>query len=178
MRSRSCPHYLERHMPPLLKPYECSLLVLDNAGTSDSRDSTAVVVASWNRILQAAALCEIPVFIAHRVEAHESSFSPKSPLQQVHSPPMPGNPWGETPLGLALARAGRMSLLICGYWLDECVTFTSLYALGEGYDVYLATDASPPLENSEQHVAISRLVQAGIVPTTTRQVIREWAREI
>src|SRR5690242_11311792 len=124
-------------MPPLLKPYECSLLILDNAGTSESRDNDEVVAVSRNRILQAAALCEIPAFIAHRVEAHQSNFSPKSVPQRVYSPLMPGNPWGETPLGLALARAGRVSLLICGYWLDECVTFTSLYALGEGYDVYL-----------------------------------------
>jgi len=91
---------------------------------------------------------------------------------------MPDNPWGETPLGLALARASRSSLLICGYWLDECITFTSLNALGEGYDIYLITDASPPLDVAEKNIAILRLVQAGVVPTTTRQVIREWAGEI
>lgn len=71
-----------------------------------------------------------------------------------------------------------MSLLICGYWLDECITFTALNALGEGYDIYLVTDASPTLDVADRHTAIMRLVQAGVVPTTTRQAIREWAAEI
>ncbi|MFM9848011.1 MAG: isochorismatase family protein [Hyphomicrobiaceae bacterium] len=91
---------------------------------------------------------------------------------------MPGSPWAETPLGLALAKTSRTSLLICGYWLDECITFTALNALAEGYDIYLVTDASPPLEVDQQHISILRLVQAGVVPTTARQVVREWAGEI
>jgi nicotinamidase-related amidase len=49
---------------------------------------------------------------------------------------MPGSPWAETPLGVALAKTSRTSLLICGYWLDECITFTALNALGEGYDIH------------------------------------------
>ena len=91
---------------------------------------------------------------------------------------MPGSPWAESPLGIALAKTGRNSLLICGYWLDECITFTALNALGEGYDIFLLTDASPPLDADERHMTILRLVQAGIVPTTTRQALREWAAEI
>jgi nicotinamidase-related amidase len=91
---------------------------------------------------------------------------------------MPGSPWAETPLGLALSKTGRTSLLLCGYWLDECITFTALNALGEGYDIFLLTDASPPLDAAERHMAILRLVQAGIVPTSTRQALREWSAEI
>ena len=62
---------------------------------------------------------------------------------------MPGSRWAESPLGIALAKTGRNSLLICGYWLDECITFTALNALGEGYDIFLLTDASPPLDADE-----------------------------
>jgi hypothetical protein len=165
-----------RHMAPLLKPSECSLLILDSAGEPDSQDRNAIVVAGRNRIVQAAAVCGIPTFLAVadvRTVRPDTASGPTH--HQIYNAPMPGNPWCETPLGLALARASRSSLLICGYWLDECVTFTSLNALGEGYDIYLLTDASPPLEVAEQHTAILRLVQAGIVPTTTRQVMREWA---
>jgi nicotinamidase-related amidase len=91
---------------------------------------------------------------------------------------MPGGLWAETPLALALAETSRTSLLICGYWLEEGITLTALNALGEGYDIFLLTDASPPLEAGERLMAILRLVQAGIVPTTTRQALREWAAEI
>jgi hypothetical protein len=155
-------------MAPLLKPSECSLLVLDSAGEPISRDADTAVVAGRDRILQAAALCGIPTFLAVRdLQPIGRDMTSDLAHHQVYSPPMPGNPWGETPLGLALARTSRLALLICGYWLDECITFTALNALGEGYDIYLVTDASPTLEPAERKTAIMRLVQAGVVPTTT-----------
>jgi hypothetical protein len=161
-------------MPPLLKPTECSVLVLDSAGQPSHPDND--VVAGRDRILQAASLCGVPAFRA----ARQQPDAPAHALlqQPIYSPPMPGSPWADTPLGMALARASRTSLLICGYWLDECITFTALNALAEGYDIFLLTDASPPLDAAERHMAILRLVQAGIVPTTTRQALREWTAEI
>ena len=165
-------------MAPLLKPPDCSVLVLDSAGEPSVQH--ADVIAGRDRILQAASLCGIPSFLATRdhTQALAHGAPLKSPNQHIYSSPMPGNPWAETPLGLALARGSRTSLLICGYWLDECITFTALNALGEGYDIYLVTDASPPLDVDQRHIAILRLVQAGVVPTTARQVVREWAGEI
>lgn len=165
-------------MAPLLKPPECSVLVLDSAGEPSVQD--ADVIAGRDRILQAASLCGVPSFLAIRdhTEVAAHGARPKSSNQQIYGPPIRGNPWAETPLGLALAKASRTSLLICGYWLDECITFTALNALGEGYDIYLVTDASPPLDVDQRHIAILRLVQAGVVPTTARQVVREWAGEI
>lgn len=164
-------------MAPLLKPSECSVLVLDSAGEPSVQH--ADVIAGRDRILQAASLCGIPSFLAardHTKAAHGAP--PKSPHEPIYSPPIPGSPWAETPLGLALAKTSRTSLLICGYWLDECITFTALNALGEGYDIYVVTDASPPLDVDQRHIAILRLVQAGVVPTTARQVVREWTDEI
>jgi hypothetical protein len=135
-------------MPPLLKPSECTLLVLDSASTVTQKDRDGEVLANRKRIFQAASLCDVPAFLAVQ---DQKTIEPDSeaPQERVYSPPMPGNPWGETPLGLALARASRSSLLICGYWLDEHITFTSLNALGEGYDIYLITVATPRSWGSE-----------------------------
>ena len=165
-------------MAPLLKPPECSVLVLDSAGDASTQDPDDDIIAGRNRILQAASLCGIPALLAVRDLSAAAAHDGVSSTRQIYNPPMPGNPWAETPLGLALARGSRTSLLICGYWLDECITFTALNALSEGYDIYLVTDASPPLDVDQRHIAILRLVQAGIVPTTARQVVREWAGEI
>lgn len=165
-------------MAPLLKPSECSVLVLDSAAEPSAQDTD--VIAGRDRILKAASLCGVPSLLAVRehAEAAATGVPLKSSNQQIYSPPMPRNPWAETPVGLALAKTSRTSLLICGYWLDECITFTALNALGEGYDIYLVADASPPLDVDQRHIAILRLVQAGVVPTTARQVVREWASEI
>lgn len=161
-------------MPPLLKPTESSVLILDSAGDPSALDRK--VTAGRRRILHAATLCGVPTFRAGREPAHAPGDN-GAPSQPIYCPPMPGSLWAETPLGLALAETSRTSLLICGYWLEEGITFTALNALGEGYDIFLLTDASPPLEVGERHMAILRLVQAGIVPTTTRQALREWAAE-
>lgn len=163
-------------MPPLLKPIECTLLILDSAGEPGELDRD--VTAGRRRILRAATLCGVPTLRGARERSHDPVDDGALSPQPIYSPPMPGSPWAETPLGLALANTSRTSLLICGYWLDECITFTALNALGEGYDIFLLTDASPPLDAGERHMAILRLVQAGIVPTTTRQALREWAAEI
>ena len=163
-------------MPPLLKPAECSVLVLDGAGEPNHVERDAV--AARERILRAAALCDVPGFRAAREQVHSPAGDAALSCQPFYCPPMPGTPWADTPLALALAKASRTSLLICGHWLDECITFTALNALAEGYDTYVLTDASPPLDIGDRHIAILRLVQAGIVPTTTRQVLREWAAEI
>jgi hypothetical protein len=163
-------------MPPLLKPIECTVLILDSAGEPGELDRD--VTAGRRRILRAATLCGVPAFQAARERSHARIDDGPASHQPIYSPPMPGSPWAETPLGLALAKTSRTSLLICGYWLDECITFTALNALGEGYDIFLLADASPPLDAAERHMAILRLVQAGIVPTTSRQALREWAVEI
>jgi len=165
-------------MPPLLKPIECAVLILTSAGEPSELDRD--VTTGRTRIVRAAHLCNVPTFRAAREASHAACHDADgaSSEQQIYGPAMPGSPWAESPLGIALAKTGRNSLLICGYWLDECITFTALNALGEGYDIFLLTDASPPLDNKKRHMAILRLVQAGIVPTTTRQALREWAAEI
>lgn len=163
-------------MPPLLKPIECTLLILDSAGEPGELDRD--VTAGRRRILRAATLCGVPALRVARERSHDPADDGAASHRPIYSPPMPGSPWAETPVGLALAKTSRTSLLICGYWLDECITFTALNALGEGYDIFLLTDASPPLDAAERHMAILRLVQAGIVPTSTRQALREWAAEI
>jgi nicotinamidase-related amidase len=149
------------------------VLIFDSAGEPGELDRDVTV--GRRRILSAAALCGVPTFEAARERSDAPGDDGPALNQAIYSPRMPGNPWAETPLGLALAKTSRTSLLICGYWLDECITFTALNALGEGYDIFLLTDASPPLDAAQRHMAILRLVQAGIVPTTTRQALREWA---
>lgn len=162
-------------MPPLLKPSECSLVIVGYPELSNVDDA---VSADRARILRAAVLCGVPTFRAVLEHSRQFSHEPLSENQVLYGSQEPGGSWCDTPLSIELARTNRASLLICGYWLDEAVTFTALNALGEGYDIYLLVDASPSLDMAERHTAILRLVQAGIVPTTTRQALREWATEI
>ena len=55
-------------MPPLLKPVECSVLILDSAGEPSELDRN--VTAGRRRILHAATLCEVPCFRVGREPSH------------------------------------------------------------------------------------------------------------
>lgn len=156
-------------MAPLLKPSECTVLVVERF-VDASLPADDAVAAGRSRILEAATICRLPTLVA----APAATTISNSSATPIHDLLPSASAWAESPLGLSLAATGRSSLLICGYWLDEAITFTALSAMGEGYDVYLLTDASPSLEPDGGRTATLRLVQAGVVPTTTRQAIREW----
>lgn len=157
-------------MPPLLKPSECIVLLVEPFTDASIPDDDAVATARF-RILQAATVCQIPALFA----TSAVTSAPSAGATPIHNLQSTMTTWAESSLGAALAATSKSSLLICGYWLDESVTFAALNALSEGYDVYLLADASPPLDYVHRHTATLRLVQAGVVPTTTRQTIREWA---
>ena len=169
-------------MATLLKPSDCIVLIVERDGDFDVEGRVDAGIAHGTRILKAAAVCGIPTFRAAQGTANvgvaPAAGNPLLPDPPHHSHSTKASAWADTPLGAALAASDRSSLLLGGYWLDECVTFTALNALAEGYDVYLLTDASPPLDVNERYTAILRLVQAGVVPTTTKQAIREWAADI
>ena len=71
------------------------------------------------------------------------------------------------------ASAGR-SLIVCGFWLETTVTFLVLPALASGFEVFVLMDATPAREDTAARPATDRLLHAGAVPITTRQLIAEW----
>jgi nicotinamidase-related amidase len=53
----------------------------------------------------------------------------------------------------------------------------AIQALGEGYDVFVVTDASGGVSAEAHDMAVRRLVQAGAVPITWMAVLGEWQRD-
>jgi nicotinamidase-related amidase len=49
--------------------------------------------------------------------------------------------------------------------------------MGDGYDVFVVTDASGGVSVEAHERAIQRLVQAGAVPVTWMGVLSEWQRD-
>jgi nicotinamidase-related amidase len=58
--------------------------------------------------------------------------------------PRPGqvNAWNNEEFVTAVKATGRRQLLIAGVVTDVCVTFPTLSALAEGYDLFVVPDAS------------------------------------
>jgi len=66
-------------------------------------------------------------------------------------------------------------------WTEICLAMPTIQALGEGYEVYIVTDASGGVTREAHDMAVRRMVQAGAVPMTWMAVQgelqRDWARE-
>lgn len=72
------------------------------------------------------------------------------------------------------AGESRRQLVILGIEAHVCVLQSALAALNAGYDVFVVTDAVTSRRAQSCEVALSRIVQAGIVPVTTEMVLFEW----
>ncbi len=79
----------------------------------------------------------------------------------------------------AVKATGRKRLILGGLHTEICLTFASVQALKDGYDVMYVTDAVGGRSEAAHRTGIERLAHAGAVPTTalavTTELFRDWA---
>lgn len=98
--------------------------------------------------------------------------------------PRPGqiNAWDNEDFVKAVKATGKKQLIIAGVVTDVCVSFPTLSALREGYQVFVVTDASGTFNKSVRDAAILRMTQAGAVMTSWFAVAcelqRDWRRDM
>lgn len=171
-------------MAPLLKPEDCCILLIDpvrrNAECTGREDHCHDTLVSRHALIQEAAkVLDVPKFFAiygEQVDEREWIARPCDPTRpRVYAVGTSGSMWSTSGLGAALAEEGRACLVLCGFWLERSVTFAALNALADGFDVFVLMDACPSCDRHAQGPAVHRLLQAGVVPLTTMQMICEWA---
>ena len=77
----------------------------------------------------------------------------------------------------AVQATGRKRLIIGGLHTEICLTFATVQALKEGYDVLYVTDAVGGRSQTAHRTAIDRLAHAGAAPTTALAVVTELFRD-
>jgi nicotinamidase-related amidase len=79
----------------------------------------------------------------------------------------------------AVAATGRKRLIIGGLHTEICLTFATVQALKDGYDVMFVTDAVGGRSQTAHRTGIERLSRAGAVPSTAlavnTELFRDWA---
>ena len=79
----------------------------------------------------------------------------------------------------AIEATGKKRLIISGLHTEICLTFATVQALQDGYDVMYVTDAVGGRSQAAHRTGIERLAHAGAVPTTalavTTELFRDWA---
>jgi nicotinamidase-related amidase len=91
------------------------------------------------------------------------------------------NAWEDVEFVRAVKATGRRKLIMTALWTEACLTFPSLDALREGYEVYPVDDAVGGTSVEAHRAALERIVQAGGRPISWVQLLcelqRDWNRK-
>lgn len=91
------------------------------------------------------------------------------------------NAWEDKEYNEAIKATGRKKILILALWTEACLTFPTLDALKEGYEVYPIVDAVGGTSPIAHETALRRVEQAGAQLTSIAQLAcelqRDWNRE-
>jgi nicotinamidase-related amidase len=87
------------------------------------------------------------------------------------------NTWQDTRVVDAVKKTGRKKVVMAALWTEVCLAMPAIQAQGEGFDVYVVTDASGGVSLEAHEMAVKRMIMAGIVPITWLAVASEWQRD-
>ena len=165
----------------LISAEQSALVVIDHQTAFESCfDAGSVELAGRGiaNLIDLAGKFDVPVITSfvesNLISSQPSSFLEKTNLQSMRFSRNSLNPWDDPEFVKAVQVANRRCLLITGLSVETSLSFTVLHALAMGFDVFVIKDTC--LGYSEQSIDISfeRLVQAGAVPVSWRQVMLEW----
>src|SRR6201982_3209627 len=170
----------------LLTPENCVLLLIDHQpfqlANVNSHDPT-IVINNGTGLAKTAKAFGIPAILTTVNEERggaifkqlQAVFPDQKPINRTFI-----NSWEDRRVVEAIKRTGRKKLIIAALWTEMCLAMPAIHAMGEGYDVYVVTDASGGASPEAHDMAIRRLVAGGAQPITwlglAGELQRDWAR--
>ncbi|MGE0174715.1 MAG: isochorismate family cysteine hydrolase YcaC [Oligoflexales bacterium] len=92
------------------------------------------------------------------------------------------NAWDNEDFVKAVKKTGRKQLIVAGIVTEVCVAFPVLAAIEEGFEVFVATDASGTSSMSAREAAWLRMSQAGAQLTNwfavSAELHRDWRNDV
>jgi len=170
----------------LLTPENCVLILIDHqpfqfAGLR-SHD-TQTVINNVVGLAKAAKVFNVPTLLTTVVEGRgghllkqlQDVFPDQKPIDRTFI-----NTWEDERCVDWVKKTGRRKLVIAALWTEICLAMPAIQAAGEGYEVYIVTDASGGVSLEAHEMAIQRMVMAGCMPITwtvfASELQRDWAR--
>jgi nicotinamidase-related amidase len=170
----------------LLTPENCALLLIDHQpfqlANVHSHDPT-LVINNATALAKTAKAYGIPTILSTVNEERgglifkqiQAVFPDQKTINRTFI-----NAWEDRRVVEAVKKTGRQKLVIAALWTEMCLAMPAIHAMGEGYDVYVVTDASGGVSPEAHDMAIRRLVAAGVQPMTwlgmAGELQRDWAR--
>ena len=170
----------------LLTPDNCVLILIDHqpfqfAGLR-SHD-TQTIINNVVGLAKSAKVFGVPTLFSTVVEDRGGHLL--KPLQDVFPDQKPIdrttiNTWEDRRVVEWVEKTGKKKIVMAALWSEICLAMPAIQALGEGYEVYIVTDASGGVSLEAHEMAVQRMIQAGAVPITwtvfASELQRDWAR--
>src|SRR6266700_2654313 len=170
----------------LLTPENSALILIDHqpfqfAGLR-SHD-TQTIINNVVGLAKSAKFFGVPTLLTTVIEKQGGYIL--KPLQDVFPEQKPIdrtfiNTWEDARVVEWVKKTGRKKIVMAALWTEICLAMPAIHALGDGYEVYIVTDASGGVSLEAHQMAIQRMVQAGAVPITWTvfgaELQRDWAR--
>src|SRR5213594_3998820 len=169
----------------LLTPKESVLLLIDHQpfqfANLHSHEPT-MVVNNVIGLAKTAKVFGVPTILTTVVEERggflikglQDVFPEQKPINRTFI-----NTWQDPRVVEAVKRTRRKKVVMAALWTEICLAMPAIQAQGEGYEVYVVTDASGGVSVEAHEVAIQRMVQAGAIPITwmvfPAELQRDWA---
>ena len=180
------PRISKAGLEALLTPDNCALILIDHqpfqfAGLR-SHD-TQTIINNVVGLAKSAKLFGVPTLLTTVIQDRGGYII--QPLQDVFPEQKPIdrtfiNTWEDDRVVQWVKKTGKTKLVMAALWTEICLAMPAIQALGEGYEVYIVTDASGGVSVEAHEMAIQRMVQAGAVPMTwlvfASELQRDWAR--
>ena len=156
----------------LLTPDNCVLVLIDHQpfqlADVNSHEPT-MVINNVTALAKTAKAFNIPTILTTVNEESgglifktvQDVFPNQKPINRTFI-----NAWEDKRVVDAVKKTGRKKLVIAALWSEMCLAMPAIHAIGDGYDVYVVTDASGGVSPEAHDMAIRRMVAAGAQPIT------------
>jgi nicotinamidase-related amidase len=170
----------------LLTPENCVLVLIDHQpfqlANVNSHEPT-MVINNVTALARTAKVYGIPTILTTVNEERggaifkqvQAVFPDQKPIDRTFI-----NSWEDRQVVEAVKRTGRKKMVMAALWTEMCLAMPAIHAMGDGYDVYVVTDASGGVSPEAHDMGIRRVEAAGAQPITwlgmAGELQRDWAR--
>lgn len=167
----------------LLRPADSILVLIDHQpyqfANLNSHEPT-MIVNNVVGLAKIAKVFDVPTILTtvlaarggNLIKSLQEVFPDQKPIDRTFI-----NTWEDSNVTDVVKKSGRKQLVLAGLWTEICLAMPTIQALGEGYDVFIVTDASGGVSLEAHDMAVRRMVAAGAVPMTWMAVAGEWQRD-
>jgi nicotinamidase-related amidase len=167
----------------LLRPEDSIVVLIDHQpyqfANLHSHEPT-MIVNNVVGLAKAAKVFDVPTILTTVTEARggyiikglQDVFPDQKPIDRTFI-----NTWQDPNVTEIVKKSGCKQLVLAALWTEVCLAMPAIQALGEGYDVFIVTDASGGVSVEAHDMAVRRMVAAGAVPLNWLAVASEWQRD-